>query len=115
MTPDKPVEPLPPASPFNPTLGRSSRIVSGMSGNPSGDSQRSWEAKGATGKGFQRVACVGPPHRAACPSLMLSHILFFITAGSQVPVADDDHGVMKASKKIGKHLSFLCFILEKAA
>lgn len=57
----------------------------------------------------------GHHSRAACPSLMFSHILFFITAGSQVPVADDDPGVMKASKKIGKHLSFLCFILEKAA
>lgn len=67
-----------------------------MSRDPTGDSHRSWEAKGTTGKGFHLW---GHHSSAACPSLVLSHILFFTTVGSQVPVADDDPGVMKVKQE----------------
>lgn len=80
--------------PINPTSGRSSRIS--VTSDPAGDRWRSQEANGTTGKGFQLW---GHHSSAAHPSLMLSHILFFTAAGSQVPVADDDPGVMKAKQE----------------
>lgn len=67
-----------------------------MSSNPTGDSWRSQEAKGTTGKGFQLW---GHHSSAACPSLVLLHVLFFTTEGSLVPVADDAPVVMKAKQK----------------